>query len=133
MAIPEPKSEKTYKSDPFDEFGKQSTKHAKTIDELFDLLQSCRDGNWHNPMRDTIASMIGRGWSKEMVKLACAPYAKNGIDDFDVKELIDGAFEKFGQPDDSSNGQATPSAPCSLDEVHNIFRKHSARNRSRCT
>ena len=42
----------------------------------------------------------------------------------DVKELIDGAFEKFGQPDDSSNGQATPSAPCSLDEVHNIFRKH---------
>ena len=113
-------------SNPFDEFGKQSTRQGKTIDEIFDLLQSCRDGNWHVPMRDAIASMIGRGWSKEMVKLTCAPYAKNGIDNSNVEVLIDGAFEKFGQPDDGGNDQAktTPSTPCSLDEVHNIFRKH---------
>jgi hypothetical protein len=49
--------------------------------------------------------MVGRGWSKEQIKLTCAAYAATGLNDPDVKRLIDSAFEKFGRTSQPSNDQ----------------------------
>ena len=45
-------------------------------------------------MRNAIASMVGRGWGRDQVEIACAPYSKGGATDPDLVPLIDGAFNK---------------------------------------
>ena len=52
-------------------------KPAGDNSELMALLEASRTpGQWHNSMRDAIASMIGRGWPNSAIKVACAPYCR---------------------------------------------------------
>ena len=64
------------------------------------LLEASRKpGQWHNSMRNAIATMIGRGWSDSAIRLACAHYCRGGADDPHLDPLIDGARTKWDKPD----------------------------------
>jgi hypothetical protein len=65
--------------------------------EITVLLDTVGPGNWHNPMRDATAKMIGHGWSDTAIRLACAKYCAGSIDDPDLTVLIDGGRKKFDQ------------------------------------
>ena len=67
--------------------------------EILKLLEASRVRNWHFNVRDAVAMMIGRRWSDAAIKLSCSPYCKGGVDDLDLKELIDGGRKKFNKPD----------------------------------
>jgi hypothetical protein len=90
------------KANNFTEHGKKSSfgfKFARADREIEELLKASQVKNWHNNMRDAIASMIGRDWSDFQIRLACAPYCKDGADDPDLAPLIDGGREKFDKPE----------------------------------
>lgn len=75
------------------------TKAGRTDDEIVELLERSRvKGEWHNAIRNAIASMIGRGWNDLQIKLACSPYCKGGTDDPDLGTLIEGARKKWDRP-----------------------------------
>jgi hypothetical protein len=62
--------------------------------ELMALLQSIngKDGGkekWRNPLIRAVGSMVGHGWPDTAIKLACAPYCDDGIDDADLKKIIE--------------------------------------------
>ncbi len=83
-----------------DDSGGLTGRRSRTDDELIALLEASRlPGNWHNSMRDAIATMIGRGWSDLQIRLACGPECKGGPDDPDLDALIDGARKKWSKPD----------------------------------
>jgi hypothetical protein len=105
---------------PFEAEGEQSTR-GRTDQEIFDLLQSCRDGNWHEPMRSAIATLVGRGWQKSHIKMLCAQHADGGVNDRDIDKLIDTAFDKWQPPPPPP---PSPPLPRELEEVHEAFRKH---------
>lgn len=57
-------------SDPFEELANE-TKPSRTDKEIMALLETSRTaGKWHTPVRDAIASMIGRGWSDSAIRMA---------------------------------------------------------------
>lgn len=91
--------------DPFAEYAKWLEKHhglrtGKSDEDLVLLLEATKvKGQWHNNMRDAIASMVGKRWPTMAIKAMCAPFAEGGFDDNDVAKLIDTAVEKFGNPD----------------------------------
>ncbi len=95
-------------------------KPAGDNSELMALLEASRTpGQWHNSMRDAIASMIGRGWPNSAIKVACAPYCKDGADDLDLVPLIEGAREKFDKPDEEL---AAPGADVTrLNKMHAVL------------
>ena len=79
------------------------TKAGRTDDEIVELLKRSRvKGEWHNAIRNAIATMIGRGWGDLAIKLACAPYCRGGADDPDLVQLIEGAREKWNKPNEES-------------------------------
>ena len=68
--------------------------------ELLALLETSRTSpQWHNPIRDAIATMIGRGWPDSAIRFAVAPYCEGGVNDLDLEPLIDGARKKWDKPD----------------------------------
>jgi hypothetical protein len=77
-------------------------------------------------MRSAIASMVGRGWSKTQIKMICAAYANDGINDADIDTLIDTAIDKWQQQQEPPKPLLLPPPPSprSLDECHKIFRQH---------
>jgi hypothetical protein len=88
-------------------------KYARTDDEIWNLLQASKFKNWHNSMRDAIATMIGRDWSDDAIRFSCAPYCKGGKDDPDLDPLINGARQKWNKPD-PDNDNASLGQPNSL-------------------
>jgi hypothetical protein len=83
-------------------------KYAKSDNDIWELLQKSKTpGQWHNSMRDAIASMIGRGWTDLQVRLSCAPYCNGGANDLGLTPLIDGARSKWGKPNGGSQGGAS--------------------------
>jgi hypothetical protein len=87
---------------PFSRAGADSGnyKAGRTDDDIMELLEATRTAkNWHNSMRDAIASMLGYDWSNLQIKLACAPYCKNGFGDKDLDGFIDEARVKWDKPD----------------------------------
>jgi hypothetical protein len=84
---------------------------ARDDEELLKLLEASRiAGQWHNPMRNAVASLVGRGWSDFAISLACAPYCEGRWSDTDLAELINTARVKFDKPDpgDKHAGADTP-------------------------
>jgi hypothetical protein len=75
-----------------------SIKPGRGDDELVALLEASKIKNWHNNMRDAIATMIGRGWSDSAIRLSSAPYCNNGATDPDLVPLIGGARAKWDRP-----------------------------------
>ena len=56
-----------------------STESGRDDAELGALLEASRvKGEWHNNIRDAIASMIGRGWSDSAIRIVCGPYCRDG-------------------------------------------------------
>ena len=91
-------------ANPFLEYSKSVASGGRSDDELRALLQTSRDaGKWHNSMRHAIATMVGRGWSDNAIRFACAPYCEGGADDPDLVPLIDGAREKWNKHDDAAS------------------------------
>lgn len=75
---------------------------GKSDDDLVAMLEASKvQGQWHNNMRDAIASMVGKRWPTPAIKAMCAPFAEGGFDDKDVAKLIDTAVAKYGNPDDA--------------------------------
>jgi hypothetical protein len=87
-------------------------KFAKTDDDIWDLLQASRVPHcWHNSIRDAIAAMVWRGWTRDAIRFSCASYCDGGKDDCDLDPLIEGAFRRFGGDTTTANpsgGQAQP-------------------------
>lgn len=69
-----------------------------TLDLKALLEKTKTPGEWHYNMRDAIASMIGKGWSDEQIRLACAPYCDSGAEDPDLTPLIQKGREKWNMP-----------------------------------
>jgi hypothetical protein len=82
---------------------------SRTDDEIVALLEASKvAGQWHNAIRDAIATMIGRGWSDLAIRLACAPYCEFADEDHDLDVLIDGARKKWNKPDPEQSGDDEP-------------------------
>jgi hypothetical protein len=62
------------------------------------LLRSIRPGNWHTPMRDFVAHMVGRGRQDWEIRAMAAPYDEPGHQGITVQDLIDGARRKYNKP-----------------------------------
>jgi uncharacterized protein DUF3987 len=96
-------------------------KFARSDDDISELLQKSKTpGQWHNSMRDAIASMVGRGWSDDSIRFSCAPYCDGGKDDPHLDPLIDGARKKWDKPNpDDASATEAPGAniPPSADPV----------------
>ena len=87
----------TTSGDPYANYGKEGTA-GRTDAELVVFLKASRIKDWHNNMRDAVATMIGRGMSDSAIKFACAAYCDGGLEDPELKELIDTGREKFAKP-----------------------------------
>jgi hypothetical protein len=84
-------------TNPFAEAGNAAAR--RDDDELRALLYASKIDHWHNNIRGAVASMIGRGWSDLQIRLTCAQYCKDGADDPDLAELIEGGRKKWDKPD----------------------------------
>jgi hypothetical protein len=81
----------------------------RTDDEIVALLEASKvAGQWHNAIRDAIATMIGRGWSDLAIRLACARYCEFADVDHDLDALIKGGREKWNRPDPNQPGDDDP-------------------------
>ena len=78
-------------------------KRGRTDAEISALLERSRTaGSWHIPMLKAIASMIGRGWPNNLIRLLCAPYCEGKLNDADLDDMIDRAREKWQKPDEEA-------------------------------
>lgn len=77
----------------------QPSERGRTDNDLDTLLASIGPDNWHNPVRDAVASMAGRGWSDWQIRKILAPYCNGGADDPDLLKLLEGARHKYRLPD----------------------------------
>jgi hypothetical protein len=87
-----------------DHFGDQVAdigKARRDDEEIEALLKASRIGNWHNNIRNAVASMIGRRWSDMQIRLACAQYCSGGANDPDLAVLIEGGRKKWDKPEGS--------------------------------
>ena len=78
-----------------DEKNESDRKAGRTPDEIIALLERTKiDGHWHNHMLKAIASMIGKGWTDEAIRVACHPYCEDGAADRELAPMIEGARKK---------------------------------------
>ena len=91
-----------HRRNPFD--FNNTKRPGRSDDDLLELLQKSRTPQqWHNSMRDVIATMVGRGQSEDEIRILCAPYCDGGKDDPDLDPLIAGARSKgWGKPNGAS-------------------------------
>jgi hypothetical protein len=103
--IERPKAKAGNEGKPSGSFG-FNTKPSRDDGELKALLEASRvQGQWHDSMRDAIATMVGRGWTDAAIRFACGPYCKGGTDDPDLVPLIEGAREKWNKPNEDAAQQ----------------------------
>jgi AAA domain len=91
-------------------------KPGRTDEELMKLLNSVngKDGGkekWRNPMISAVATMVGRRMSDSAIKLVCAPYCDDGIEDPDLQKLIDDQRKDFDKPDPGDTPLARSGKP----------------------
>ncbi len=78
-------------------------KRGRTDAEISALLERSRTaGSWHIPMLKAIASMIGRGWPNNAIRLLCAPYCEGKLNDADLDDMIDRGRKKWQKPDEEA-------------------------------
>lgn len=64
--------------------------------EVQKLLEATREpGHWNSNMLIAIGSMVGRGWSDEQIRIACAPYSHGAENDSDIIEILNRTRVKF--------------------------------------
>lgn len=98
--------------DPYSAFsGEGWGRQGRDDEALYALLEGAEvAGQWHNSMRDAIATMVGRGWTEGAIRFACAGYCRDGYADKDLDPLIAGAFRKWGAPPDERTDERTDGA-----------------------
>jgi hypothetical protein len=96
-AVHKPKREKTALGTPTRGNGAAPGRDEAEIEAL--LKRSQTEGQWHNSMRDAVASMIGKGWSDKAIFDATAPYCRDGWGDSDITTFIVGGRAKWRAPD----------------------------------
>jgi hypothetical protein len=84
--------------DGLDVYAEEPGAGGRSDAELMALLEASRVKNWHDNMRDAVATMVGRSESDRAIKFACAAYCSGGLEDPELRELIDGARKKFNKP-----------------------------------
>ena len=100
--------------------GSFDTRSGRSDDELEALLEASRmQGNWHNSVRDAIATMIGRGWSDSAIRFACKPFCRDGYGDHDLDDLIDRARKKWNKADEEAVAPDT-SIESDLDRLNKV-------------
>jgi hypothetical protein len=102
---------------------------GRTDAELEALLKSIngRDGGkekWRNPMIKAVGTMVGRGMSDSAIKLVCAPYCDGGIEDPDLKKLIDDQRKDFDKtnPGDAPLNRKPAPAPVPIHATPYVFK-----------
>lgn len=70
----------------------------RDLKELADMLGAARPGQWHDPVRDVVASLVGRGYSDDQIRLICAAKCDAGFNDPDLDKLIQTARKTFKMP-----------------------------------
>jgi hypothetical protein len=96
----------------FSDFASGNGRPRREDDEILALLEASRTAkNWHNSIRDAVASMIGRGWSDLQIKLTCAHYCTGGANDPDLTVLIEGGRKKWDKPDHDDDDEDNDAAP----------------------
>jgi hypothetical protein len=86
----------------FEQAGEGYAEHkpGRSDVEILKLLEATRGAkDWHNAMLRAVASMLGYDWSDLQIRLACAPYCINGVNDKDLDPMINDARVKWGKPD----------------------------------
>lgn len=69
--------------------------------EVQKLLEATRTPHqWNANMLIAIGSMVGRGWSDEQIRIACAPYSIGADNDRDIIEMLGRTRIKFGRQDE---------------------------------
>lgn len=64
--------------------------------EVQKLLEATREpGHWNSNMLIAIGSMVGRGWTDEQIRIACAPYSHGAENDSDIIEILNRTRVKF--------------------------------------
>lgn len=72
--------------------------------KIADILEKTKEPHqWHQNMRDAIASMVSSGWSDQQIRLAAGPYCEAGVADHDLDTLITTARSKWDKPDPGDN------------------------------
>lgn len=94
---------------------------GRSDDEIIELLKATPTGDWHNNMRNVIATMIGRKWSDLQIRLACGPYCKGYIEDRDLDPMIDGARKRWNVPDPKEDATDSSANLERLNKVHAIL------------
>ncbi|MGY4317226.1 DUF3987 domain-containing protein [Bradyrhizobium sp. JR3.5] len=105
----------TERADPFGYFDQEGVTRGKTEEELFALLRQSRatpGKGWREPMLRFIGSTVGKGWSDPQIKVACAFVSDGGVDDPDIRKLIDNTRAKFQKPniDEAESADGTSAA-----------------------
>jgi Family of unknown function (DUF5906) len=78
-------------------------KKGRTMAELSAMLEAGRkSGKWYMPLVRVLASLIGRGWPNDVIKLVVAPICEGNIDDKALDKLIGKARVKFSKPDEEA-------------------------------
>ncbi|MGQ2185274.1 primase-helicase family protein [Bradyrhizobium barranii] len=77
-----------------------SDRRGRTDEEIMALLDSSRTSEtWHIPVRNAIATMVGRSWSDSAIRMVVRPYCKDGFSDHDLDDFINRARKKWNKPD----------------------------------
>jgi hypothetical protein len=84
---------------------REPRKRGRTLDELKAMLEAGRkSGKWFMPLVRTLASLIGRGWPNDAIRLVVAPICEGNITDEQLAKLIEKARVKFSKPDAEASG-----------------------------
>jgi len=76
------------------------------IEKLLEI--SKEEGKWHTSMRDAIASMIGKGWTDEQIRIATNPYRRdNSLTEDMISPLIYSARNKYDRPEPKAKKELT--------------------------
>jgi hypothetical protein len=91
-------------SDPYLEYAKSVPGQGRSDAEIEKLFKSIngKDGGkekWRNPMIKIVGTFVGRGMTDSAIKFACAAHCNGGIEDKDLKKLIDDQRKDFDKPD----------------------------------
>jgi hypothetical protein len=106
--------------------GPDATKPGRSDVEIMALLDATRTTDqWHEPMLSAIASMIGRGWSNNIIRMMCKPYCRDGYGDRDLDDLIDGARAKWGVPNEEQEEGPVEPATIGANDVARLNGAHA--------
>ena len=95
-------------SNPFSDYGDDLFKKGRTDEEIHALLLSTSEpGNWHQPMRDVVATLVGRRLPNSKINAICSPYFHPDRGQAELDILIETARKKWNIPDPDTS----PSPP----------------------